>query len=318
MSTKTYLVTGAAGFIGNHLARYLASQGHRVVCVDVELHENRDRMTELLKVPGIEYWRADLTDPANVAQLPQVYGVYHMAALNGTQNFYSQPFATMKHSTVPTILLLEHYAQWPLDFFFYAGSSESYASVVTRFGWEIPTGEDVPLGITDSRELRWSYGVSKIHGEVACFTAAAELGVPAVVGRFHNVYGPEMGTHHVIPDFIERGEKGVYSLYGATQTRSFIYIDDAVRAVVAVAENAVGEVVNIGSPDEVSMIDLAQTIMDQAGWAGQIEQFDAPSNSVERRAPKVERLGELIDTQGFVPLSEGIHRVLVSLGIVAN
>lgn len=318
MTAKTYLVTGAAGFIGNHLTRLLSSQGHQVVAVDIELHANAaEQIATLKSLPGVTYHQADLTKNEDVAALPQVDGVYHLAALNGTQHFYSSPFDTLKHSTIPTVLLLEHYAQFPIEFFFYAGSSEAYASMVTKFGLEIPTSEDVPLGITDSREIRWSYGASKLHGEVALFAAAAQLGVPAVVGRFHNAYGPDMGLHHVIPDFIARGRDGVFSLYGSTQTRSFIYIDDAVRAVAEVANNAVGEVVNIGSPHEVTMLELAEIIMDEAGWQGEVEQFPAPSNSVERRAPKVDRLRELMNTDDFVSLRDGVRRVLQSLDVIA-
>lgn len=314
----TYLVTGAAGFIGQHLAAALIARGDRVHAVDVELHEEAPEQVRRLREAGADYHRVDLTDPARVAELPEVDGVFHLAALNGTQNFYSSPWQTLKHSTLPTLLLLERYAGADLEFFFYAGSSESYASVVSQFGWEIPTGEDVPLGISDPRELRWSYGASKLHGEVALFAAAAELGVPAVVGRFHNAYGPHMGTKHVIPDFIARGREGTFSLYGAQQTRSFIYIEDAVHAVLAVAAGGVGEVINIGSPDEVTMLELAQVIMAEAGWHGEIAEFPAPSNSVQRRSPDVTRLGELIDTSAFLPLNRGVRQVLRSLGLTGS
>ena len=311
----TYLVTGAAGFIGQHLTAALIARGERVYAVDVELHEEALEQARRLREVGADYHRVDLTDPARVAELPDVDGVFHLAALNGTQNFYSSPWQTLKHSTLPTLLLLERYAGAELEFFFYAGSSESYASVVSQFDWEIPTGEDVPLGISDPRELRWSYGASKLHGEVAMFAAAAELGVPAVVGRFHNAYGPHMGTKHVIPDFIARGREGTFSLYGSRQTRSFIYIDDAVRAVLAVAAGGVGEVINIGSPNEVTMLELAKVIMAEAGWSGEITEHPAPSSSVQRRSPDVTRLGELIDTSTFVPLEVGVREVLRSLGL---
>jgi nucleoside-diphosphate-sugar epimerase len=208
--------------------------------------------------------------------------------------------------------LLEHYGRLKPEFFFYAGSSEAYASSVTRFGWPVPTEEAVPLGIDDPKEVRWSYGASKLHGEVACFAAQAELGIPVVVGRFHNAYGPNMGIHHVIPDFISRGIGGSFELYGATNTRSFIYIDDAVNAVVALAERARGEVINIGSPVEVAMRELAEIIMREAGWHGEVKEFDAPSGSVARRAPDVGKLRQYVDVDAFVPLSEGIRRTLPS------
>src|SRR5699024_2198988 len=140
----TYLVTGAAGFIGQHLTAALTARGERVHAVDVELHEEAGAQVRRLREAGADYHRVDLTDPARVAELPDVDGVFHLAALNGTQNFYSSPWQTVKHSTLPTLLLLERYAGTGLEFFFYAGSSESYASVVSQFDWEIPTGEDVP------------------------------------------------------------------------------------------------------------------------------------------------------------------------------
>jgi len=312
---STYLVTGAAGFIGFALTELLSQRGHSVIAADVGLHANAQaQLGRLRALDNVDVRVLDLSHPDQVATLPDVDGVYHLAALNGTQNFYTNPWKTVKHSTIPTLLLLDRYAladKQP-DFFFYAGSSESYASTVTRFGWEVPTGELVPLGIEDPKEVRWSYGASKLHGEIAVFAAQAETGLPVVVGRFHNAYGPNMGVHHVIPDFVNRGKNGVFELYGAPNTRSFIYIDDAVNAVTVLAEKARGQVVNIGSPTEVTMRELAAVIMAEAGWQGEVVEFDAPSGSVNRRAPDVTRLREFIDTESFVPLDEGIRRTLPS------
>jgi nucleoside-diphosphate-sugar epimerase len=313
MFLSKYLVSGAGGFLGYYLTKKLAAQGHEVVAVDVELQVGApSRMAELETISGIEVVRGDLTNEEFVAALPDVNGVYHLAALNGTQKFYSDPWKVVRHSTIPTLTLLERYGRDPIEFFFYAGSSEAYASSITRFDWEVPTKENVPLGIQDPREVRWSYGGSKLHGEIAVFAAAVELGTPAVVGRFHNAYGPNMGIHHVIPDFIERGKNGVYELYGANNTRSFIYIDDAINSVIAVANQAVGEVVNIGSPNEISMVNLAQIIMEEAGWNGEVKNFDAPVGSVLRRAPNIDRLAQLLPVENFIDLNEGIRRTLPS------
>lgn len=311
----TYLVTGAAGFIGHHLVAALRASGAEVLAVDTGLHAGAEEQIDRLRAAGATFLRADLTDPTSVAALPEVAGVYHLAALNGTANFYDRPWQTLRHSTLPTLLLLERYARSPLEFFFYAGSSESYASMVSTFDCPVPTPEEVPLGITDPRHVRWSYGASKLHGEVAAFAAAAEHGLSVAVGRFHNVYGPQMGTDHVIPDFIERGMRGVFRLYGGHHTRSFIYVDDAVRATIAVATQAQGEVVNIGSPTEISMIELARVIMAQAGWQGEVEVLPGPANSVARRCPDITRLSHLIDTTAFTALPEGIDHLLDSLGI---
>jgi UDP-glucose 4-epimerase len=308
-----YLVTGAAGFIGNHLVKLLSERGNSVIAADIGLHANAElQFARLSQLSGVEVRVMDLGDPRAVATLPHVDGVYHLAALNGTANFYTDPWKTVRHSTLPTISLLDRYIDDQPEFFFYAGSSEAYASIVTQFDWAVPTGENVPLGISDPREVRWSYGASKLHGEVAVLAAQAEAGLPVVVGRFHNAYGPNMGIHHVIPDFINRGKEGVFELYGAPHTRSFIYIDDAVNAVTVLAEKARGEVVNIGSPTEVSMRELAAIIMEEAGWAGTIVEHDGPSGSVLRRAPDVSKLRNYVDIEAFVPLREGIRKTLAS------
>lgn len=311
-----YLVTGAQGFLGLHLARNLAAEGHEVVAVDIGLHPSAaDQLARLQEFPNIQILGLDLNDRAAVATLPDVDGVYHLAALNGTQKFYTQPWQVLKHSTVPTINLLDEFGARNIDFFFYAGSSEAYAGTVTRFGWDVPTSEDVPLSIDDPRQLRWSYGGSKLHGELACFAAAAELRVPVSVGRFHNAYGPWMGNHHVIPDFIERGKRGVFELFGYENTRSFIYIDDAIEAVKIVANNAIGEVVNIGSPLEITMIDMARILMDEAGWVGEITAHEAPAGSVLRRAPEVSKLATMMDTSAFVSLNQGLRQTLRAYGV---
>lgn len=311
-----YLVTGALGFIGFHLSMNLAKEGHDVVAVDIGLHPTaQEQLNRLKQQPGVTFIETDLNEMSLVRKLPPVDGVYHLAALNGTQKFYSQPWRVVKHSTVPTINLLEVYSERDIQFFFYAGSSEAYASTVTRFNWPVPTSEEVPLSIEDPQELRWSYGASKMHGEIACFAAASELKVPIVVGRFHNAYGPFMGNHHVIPDFIERGKRGVFELFGAENTRSFIYIDDAIEAVKILAHHAVGEVVNIGSPLEMTMTELAQELMLQAGWVGTIIKHSAPSGSVLRRAPDVTKLGTYMDTSAFLGLREGLRLTLQSYGV---
>lgn len=311
-----YLVTGALGFLGSHLACNLATEGHDVVAVDIGLHPTASlQLSRLREFGNIQIVSVDLNDAEEVARLPDVDGVYHLAALNGTQKFYEQPWQVLKHSTVPTINLLEEYGRRGVGFFFYAGSSEAYAGTITRFAWQVPTTEIVPLTIDDPKQLRWSYGGSKLHGEIACFAASAELGIPVSVGRFHNAYGPFMGNHHVIPDFIERAKNGVFELFGSTNTRSFIYIDDAIESVKVVARKSIGDIVNIGSPTEVSMHDMATVMMEVAGWSGEIVAHNAPPGSVLRRAPDIAKLSTLMDTTQFVPLREGLRRTLIAYGV---
>lgn len=289
------LVTGAAGFIGFHIANRLAqNENNHVICVDNLVRgEDDEHYRKLISRPNVTRRDYDLSNQDVVRMLPDdIDVIYHMAALNGTQNFYSRPFDVMRFCALPTVFLLEKYAGKPIRRFVFAGTSESYASTVTRFGWEVPTGEDVPLCIDDTSNARWSYAGSKMHGEIAVQTAAHQYGLPFSIIRYHNVYGPRMGDKHIIPDFLMRAKKGVYELFGYEDTRAFLYVDDAVEATVAIATSpaCAGQTINIGGDNEWRIQDLAELLMRIAGLTGDIELHPSPTGSVKRRAPKIEKL----------------------------
>jgi UDP-glucose 4-epimerase len=307
------LVTGAAGFIGYHLAKSLADNvANEVHIVDNMVRgEDDDAYKALSARSNVVRHDLDLTNQeAVMTKLPDgIEVLYHMAALNGTQNFYERPFETMRCCTLPTIFLLERYRATKLKRFIYAGTSEAYASTITKFGWEVPTGEDVPLSIADPSNERWSYGGSKMHGEIAVQCAAKQGdGLNFSIVRFHNVYGPRMGDKHVLPDFLMRARNGVFSLYGYEDTRAFLYIDDAVRATIEVGNNpdCVGETINIGGANEIVIKDIAEMTMRLCGLDGQIELHPSPSGSVKRRAPKLDKLTALTGFRESWSLEDGL------------
>jgi nucleoside-diphosphate-sugar epimerase len=193
--------------------------------------------------------------------------------------------------------------------FIYAGTSEAYASTVTRFGWPVPTAEDVPLCVDDPANVRWSYGASKLHGEVAVFAAAQQFGLRHSVIRYHNVYGPRMGDKHVVPDFLLRARRGEFRLFGGDDTRAFIYIDDAVAATLSVTESAdcVGQILNIGGSREIRIEDLGRLMMEAGGFAGGIAVEPSPKGSVKRRAPDLSKLIRLTGFKESWPLEKGLR-----------
>lgn len=309
------LVTGAAGFLGYYVAKALSERpGYEVFCVDNFVRGERDdAYATLLGKPNVTGIEMDISDVGQIAKLPKAVDyVYHLAALNGTQNFYERPFAVLKHSTVPTFHLLEQYRSAPLKRFVYAGSSESYASTVTHFNWPVPTDETVPLGIEDIVNPRWSYAVSKLHGEVLTYQAAREFGFPCTIARYHNAYGPRMGDKHVIPDFLNRLKRGVVEIYGYADTRSFIYAEDAARATLLVGEsvNTANEIIHIGSAEEISIHDLAKRMLKLAGREEPITLHPSPKGSVKRRAANIDKLTRLT---GYAPewsLERGLKETL--------
>jgi nucleoside-diphosphate-sugar epimerase len=236
--------------------------------------------------------------------------VFHLAALNGTQNFYERPFEVARCCTLPTFALLDRYRDTKLTRFVYAGTSEAYAATVARFDWPVPTAEDVPLSVNDVFNPRWSYAASKLAGEIATVNGCRQFGLPFTIIRYHNAYGPRMGDKHVIPDFLARARDGIFALYGYEETRSFLYAEDAVRATAALAEceAASGEVVNVGGAREITMYALAETMMRVCGFSGRVALHPAPPGSVARRAPDLTKLQRLVGNQETVSLEDGLAR----------
>ncbi|WP_343683467.1 NAD-dependent epimerase/dehydratase family protein [Asticcacaulis sp.] len=307
------VVTGAAGFLGFHLTRYLAEiKGYEVIAVDNFVRgENDPHLAALSEKPNVTFIELDLSDPAKVATLPvDVDYVYHLAALNGTQNFYERPMDVIKSCTLPNIYLAEHYGRnAKLKRFIYAGTSESYASTVTKFNWPVPTAEDVPLGLSDVTNPRWSYAASKMHGEVVTAQAGRSFSMPYSIVRYHNAYGPRMGDRHVVPDFYVRAKEGRFELFGYEDTRAFLYVDDAVRGTTLIGENerTVNEIVNLGGGREITMLDLAKEMMAVRGMEGDIVLHPSPAGSVKRRLPELAKIRELTGFQETVSLAEGLE-----------
>lgn len=277
------LLTGANGFIGSHLKEHLD-------CITVD-YENCD-------------WNGDLSNKKFVDMLPDVDTVIHLAAFNSTKNFYSTPFNVIDSIVTPTMNLLKRY---PKAHFVYAGSSEEYAGTVNR-GWaSVPTPEDVALSIDDITNPRWCYASGKIAMESAVISNSVQNSNTYTIIRFHNIYGPGQ-QNHFIPEFIDRLHEGNSVLYGWEDTRSFCYIDDAIKLVAGVY-NSKNQIINIGSNTETSILDVAHEIMDQMNIdRANLDLQPGVEGSTPRRAPDIKKLLTLMPEFKFTSLKEGLSK----------
>jgi UDP-glucose 4-epimerase/UDP-glucuronate decarboxylase len=306
MTTKT-LILGGAGFIGVHLARRLQAAGHQVTIVD---NFSRGQDDPELAALGVPVRHADLTDPAAYAALPQGWDqVYMLAAVVGVRNVQNDPARVARVNT----LALMHLLEWlrPGQRLFFASTSEVYAGGVSAGLVPVPTPETVPVMIEDVAAPRFAYAISKLLGEAAVIHTAPARGIPYVIGRFHNVYGPRMGADHVIPELLLRAirRQDPFTIYGVDQSRAFCHVDDATEAMAALmaTDAAMGQLVHIGTDTETGIGDLAKLVLRVTDFHPALDSQPAPPGSVTRRCPDITKLRALTGYEPAVSLEEGVR-----------
>jgi nucleoside-diphosphate-sugar epimerase len=310
---KRHLITGGAGFVGSALARRLYAEGHRVTVLDRFTRGRPHR----LPVPNdrMRTFVGDVRDSRRVTEAIQGNDVvWHLAYVQGTQTFYADPKDVIDVALRGIMNVLEAcQTQHPPPDLFLVSSSEVYQNPPEGM---YPTDETVPLSVPDVTNPRYSYGGGKIASELATLAyAQAGLLNRAVIVRPHNIYGPDMGHEHVIPEFAERmaNLKGHdFNIQGSgEETRSFCYIDDCVDGLMVLLDNAEdGQVYHLGNPaEECSIRELAFKVADWFGKDISIVPGQLPKGSPTRRAPDIGKMRAL----GFEPeisLREGLAETL--------
>ncbi len=308
MNSKSYLVTGGVGFLGSAIARCLLSEGHSVRILDNEWRGNARRIADIKD--DLEFIRADVRDSNAVGRaVAGVDGVCHLAYVNGTQFFYSQPDLVLDVAIRGAMNVIDSCITHGVGELFLASSSEVYQSPPA-----IPTDETVPLVVPDPLNPRYSYGGGKIINELMALHGGREHFEKVVIFRPHNVYGPDMGWEHVIPQFVIRMKRLLeksgtipFPVQGAgDETRAFNFIDDFIEGFAVLLDQ--GEhrgIYHIGTPEEVA---IAEVLREVAGYFGrdvEIIPGELQEGSVARRCPDISKLAAL----GYSPrvsLHEGV------------
>src|SRR5216110_3358531 len=302
---RRVLVLGGAGFVGYHLvARLTAEGGHAVTVVDDFSRGRRDReLSSVLARTDVTLVEADLTDRRALDRLDGSWDeVYMLAAVVGVRHAMQDPMRVLRVNTLAALNVCDWLTP-AVGRLFFASTSEAYAGGVELGHVPVPTPEAVPLVVADIGNPRFAYAASKILGEAAVIHSARARGVPFVIGRLHNVYGPRMGADHVIPELCLRAldREDPFRVYGLEQRRAFCHVDDAVDAILrlTITERAWGEIVNIGNDtEETAVADLLALVLKAAEFAPRIEPRPAPPGSVGRRCPDLTKLRALT---GYVP-----------------
>jgi nucleoside-diphosphate-sugar epimerase len=311
---KSYLVTGGTGFIGAGLVKALVAAGARVRSLDNNSRGSKEKLGEAAS--QVELVEGDIREASTVARAAKgVDSICHLAYVNGTEFFYTKPDLILEVAVKGMMNVIDACLEHRVPELVLASSSEVYQTPP-----KVPTDEAVPLIVPDILNPRYSYGGGKIISELLAINYGRTQIPRVVIFRPHNVYGPNMGWEHVIPQFAVRMREAHHAqshgivpfpLQGTgKETRSFIYVDDMVHGVLKVMER--GEhigVYHIGSGIETTIEDLAREIGRCFGREIKIEPGPLQPGSTLRRCPDITKLRSL----GFEPrfsLSKGLGETI--------
>lgn len=306
-------VTGGGGFIGAYLVRRLVESGWDVTVVDTMIRGDAGRLASV--VDRIRLVEADVRDEVALADaFKGVEVVMHLAAINGTENFYNRPELVLDVGIRGAIAVVNACRAVGVPDLVVASTAEVYQTPSI-----VPTPETIPLMLPDSLNPRYSYGGSKIASELIAFNYAQEHFRKVQVFRPHNVYGPDMGWKHVIPQFVVRADEARKHASSVTsvpfpiqgdgrETRAFCYVDDVVSGILQMyAAGGHREVYHIGNDHEISIAELADLVGQSMGVTLQVEPSSAAVGGTPRRCPDISKMRAL-GYQPTVSLADGLAR----------
>jgi UDP-glucose 4-epimerase len=313
---NTYLITGGAGFIGSHLAEQLLAQGHRVLAMD-DLSTGQYANIEHLRVcPTFElHVDSIMNRPLLATLVDRADYIFHMAAVVGVKRVLESPVRTIECNVRGTdsILDLANVKSKPI---LVASTSEVYGKSAKQ-----PLNEDGDLAIGSTLRPRWSYATSKALDECLAIAYYRERKLPVVVVRLFNTVGPRQSARYgmVLPRFVEQAMAGrPITVYGdGSQTRCFGYVGDVVWALMRLVVNpeAYGKIFNIGSKEEISMLDLAKRVKERLNSNSEIvfvpfdQAYDADFEDTPQRVPDTTRLNKLTGFEAKTRLNDIIDRI---------
>ena len=314
MKKKTFLVTGGTGFIGSNICKLLLKKNYNVKIFDNNFRGSPSKIVNIKK--KVKFIRGDIRNIKSLNKaMKQTDAVIHLAYINGTKYFYTKPVLTLDIAMKGIINVIDLCIKNRIRELYLASSSEVYQTPD-----KIPTDESEPLRIPDIFNPRYSYGGGKILTELMGIHYGKKYFKKLVIFRPHNVYGPDMGWEHVLPQFATRMNdlntevaNGVinFPIQGSgNETRAFVYIDDFIDGVLKVVQK--GEHLNlyhIGTSEEVSISDLACLVAKAYSREINIIPSQVTPGSTPRRCPDISKISAL----GFnpkVPLEQGVNKLV--------
>ena len=311
-----YLITGGAGFIGSHLAEKLLEQGERVVLLDNLSTGSMENIRHLKSFKNLEYHLGGIENQHLLAELVDDADVIiHLAAAVGVKLIVESPVRTIETNVNGTQLILEA-ASKKKKLVLLASTSEVYGK-----NTQVPFREDADLVLGPTTKGRWSYAASKALDEFLAIAYWKEKRQPVIVARFFNTVGPRQTGRYgmVLPNFVKRALKNepIEVFRNGKQSRCFCDVRDTVEALLRIVplERAIGEVINIGNTEEITIEDLAKTVRQRTDSNSPIQYvpyekaYEPGFEDMMRRVPSIDKLHALTGFRPQTALMEIIDRV---------
>jgi len=302
---KRVLVTGGAGFLGSHLCERLLAAGHEVICVDNFFTGAKDNIAALRSNSKFELIRHDVTFPLYI----EVDEIYNLACPASPIHYQHDPVQTTKtsvHGAINMLGLAKRIGAKILQ----ASTSEVYGDPQVHPQPEDYWGHVNPIG------TRSCYDEGKRCAETLFFDYYRQHRVKIKVARIFNTYGPRMHPNdgRVVSNFIVQALRGQpITIYGdGSQTRSFCYVSDLITGLIKLmdSDDTVTGPINIGNPDEFTILELAETVIQLTGSASTINRLPLPSDDPKQRKPVVDQARSILDWSAEIPLKQGlIHTI---------
>ncbi len=302
----TSVVTGGAGFLGSHLCEYLLGRGHRVICLD-NLDTGNLENIEHLRDDGFLFRNTECTEHFDVPE--PVDFVFHLASPASPIDYLRLPLHPLKVGSYGTHNALG-LAKFKRARFLLASSSEVYGDPAIHPQTEDYWGNVNPIG------PRGVYDEAKRYAEAMTMAYHRQQGVDTCIARIFNTYGPRMRPHdgRAVPTFVRQALSGrPLTVYGdGMQTRSFCFVADLVDGLTRLAESGEHEPINIGNPDEHTLLELAETTIRLAGSQSEIVFEALPIDDPKVRRPDITRARERLGWEPKISLEKGLGRVIES------
>lgn len=316
---KKVLILGGAGFIGLNIAKYLKkNRDYKITIADNLSRGKMDSyLSELIESDkNINFIEGDFTTFESFSKLGIGYDyLYMLASVVGVNNTLKIPGEIIRINSLLILNTLEWLKIGGAANVVFTSTSENYAGTIDKFGYQIPTPEDIPLSIIDISHPRYTYAVTKILGEAGFLNYAKAYNFKCTIVRYHNVIGPRMGFKHVIPHLAERfliNKEQPFLVYGHDQTRAFCHVLDAVVGTVKAIESdkSSGEIYHIGTQEEISIDKLIKETGKFFNYKGTYQNAETFSGSTNRRCPDISKAKEQLGYEPTIKWKDALHETL--------